>query len=509
MIARGSSHLIVKPRFKAEQIQKILELRVNHGDYQGRELPTERELAVELGVSRNTVIRVYDQLQTEGYIDVKTGSGATVTRVLPESLLNVPSSGGEPGAPSRLARSARPRRPPRRVSPNPGPSRLGELLAESPSIAIAAARLGGWTKPFQTGTPALDEFPIEIWARLVARHLRDPATSLLAYGSPAGYPPLRVAIAAYLGASRGVQCTAEQVIIVGGAQSGLDLAVRTLLDPGESAWVEDPGYVGARAALMAAGADIVPVPVDANGLDVSAGEAREPDARMVIVTPGHHYPLGSSMSLPRRHQLLDWATRTGAWVVEDDYDGEFRYAGRPLAALQSLRPDGPVIYIGTFSKILFPALRLGYLVVPPELIRTFIAVRLAIDVTAPTLEQVALTDFIAEGHFARHIRRMRTLYAQRATTLVAAARRELHGLLDVQMPTSGMNTLGVLPPGVDEREAARRAAAHDVTVLPLSRCAIEPIERSGLVLGFASADEAAIQAGMRRLADALRPLVHG
>ncbi len=265
----------------------------------GFRLPATRSLAAELGVSRNTVIRVYDQLQTEGYIEVKTGSGATVARVLPESLLNVPSPGGEPGAPYRLARSARPRRPSRRTSPNPGPSRLGELLTESPSIAVAAARMGGWTKPFQTGTPALDQFPIEIWARLVSRHLRDPPTALLAYGSPAGYPPLRVAIAAYLAASRGVQCTAEQVIIVGGgAQSGLDLAIRTLLDPGDSAWVEDPGYVGARAALMAAGAEIVPVPVDADGLDVFAGEARAPDARMAIVTPGHNYPLGSSMSLP-------------------------------------------------------------------------------------------------------------------------------------------------------------------------------------------------------------------
>ena len=473
----------------------------------GFRLPSTRTLATELGVSRNTVIRVYDQLQTEGYITVKTGSGAMVTRVLPESLLNVPSAGAEPGTSHLLAKSARPRPPSRRASPHPGPSRLGELLAESPSIAIAAARLGGWTKAFQTGTPALDHFPAEIWARLVSRHLRDPSTAMLAYGSPAGHPPLRMAIAAYLGASRGVQCTAEQVIIVGGAQSGLDLAARTLLDPGDTAWVEDPGYVGARAALMASGAELVPVPVDGNGLDVSAGEARGPDARMVIVTPGHHYPLGSSMSLPRRHQLLDWATRTGAWIVEDDYDGEFRYAGRPLAALQSLRPDGPVIYIGTFSKILFPALRIGYLVVPPDLIRHFIAVRLAIDVTAPTLEQVALTDFIAEGHFARHIRRMRTLYARRATTLVAAARRELRGLLDVQMPTSGMNTLGMLPLGVDDREAARRAAANDVTVLPLSRCSIEPIERGGLLLGFASADEDAIQTGIRRLADALRPLV--
>jgi GntR family transcriptional regulator/MocR family aminotransferase len=364
-------------------------------------------------------------------------------------------------------------------------------------------------QPFQTGIPAPDHFPTEIWARLVSRHLRDPPADVLAYGSPAGYPPLRVAIAAYLGASRGVGCTAEQVIIVGGAQSGLDLAARVLLDPGDSAWVEDPGYVGARAALMAAGAELVPVPVDGDGLDVAAGEARDPHARLAVVTPGHHYPLGSSMSLARRHQVLDWATRAGAWVVEDDYDGEFRYAGRPLAALQGLRPDGPVIYIGTFSKILFPALRLGYVVVPPELIRTFVAARLAIDVTPPTLEQIALTDFIAEGHFARHIRRMRTLYARRATTLVAAARREQRGLLDVRMPASGMNTLGMLPPGVDDREAARRAAANNVTVLPLSRCAIEPIDRGGLLLGFAAPDDEAIQAGIHRLAEALRPLVYG
>jgi GntR family transcriptional regulator/MocR family aminotransferase len=463
----------------------------------GFRLPATRTLAAELGISRNTVLLAYDQLLAEGYIEGKAGSGTTVARALPETLLHAPHPGAE--AAGRFSAEVDSGRP----------SRRGAALAAMPTVRIAPETLNDWLKPFRTGIPALDHVPAELWARLITRHLRGSRPDLLGYQEVAGYGPLCTAIAAYLGASRGVRCTADQVIVVGGAQGGLDLAARVLLDPGDTAWIEDPGYFGARGALLAAGARLVPVPVDAAGLDVAAGEARAPDARAVYVTPSHQYPLGATMSLPRRLALLDWAARAGAWVVEDDYDGEFRYAGRPLAALHSLRPDARVIYVGTFSKVLFPALRLGYLVVPPDLVRHFVAARCVVDFHAPVLEQMALADFIAEGHFARHLRRMRTLYAARAQALVAAASAELSGLLDVRPPTTGMHVVGWLPPGIDDRVAARRAAAHDVSAVPISAFAVEPQPRGGLLLGFAAVDEPAIRDGVRRLAAALRPLVRG
>src|SRR5207244_1450796 len=244
---------------------------------------------------------------------------------------------------------------------------------------------------------------------------------------------------AHVQAAQAVRCAPEQVIIVTGAQQGLDLTARVLLDPGDAVWIEDPVYPSARKALLAAGVRVVPVPVDREGLDVAAGEKRCPDARLAYVTPSHQYPLGVVMSLSRRLALLDWARRAGAWVLEDDYDSEFRYAGRPLAALQGLDQSGRVIYLGTFSKVLFPSLRLGYLVVPPDLVDAFVAARAAIDRQTSTLMQAVVADFINEGHFLRHIRRMRTLYSERQETLLRAAQRDLGGALEVCPCATGLH----------------------------------------------------------------------
>jgi GntR family transcriptional regulator/MocR family aminotransferase len=481
-----------------QQLGELLRTAILAGQLgAGFRLPSTRGLAAELGVSRNTVLLAYDQLVAEGYVEGRTGSGTRVTAVLPETLLQAPAFGS-------MGKAAR------RPTPTPiGPSQRGAVVAAAPSMPGAAGiGAGEWLRPFRPGVPALDVFPTALWARLVARHARRSLPNLLVYQDPAGHRPLREAIAAYLGVSRGVHCTADQVIVVAGGQGGLDLAARVLLDPGDAAWVEDPGYLGARGALLAAGARLVPVPVDNQGLDVTDGEARGPEARLAYVTPSRQLPLGMAMSLRRRLALLAWAARTGAWIVEDDYDGEFRYAGRPLPALQGLRPDGRVIYVGTFSKVLFPALRLGYVVVPPELVAAFIAARRFVDGHPPALEQAALADFLAEGHFPRHLRRMRTLYAARAEALVAAASRELTGLLDVRAPGAGMHLVGWLPAGVDDRVAAREAAACGIATLPVSSFAIEPLARGGLLLGFAAVDESAIRAGVQHLAAALRPLVH-
>jgi GntR family transcriptional regulator/MocR family aminotransferase len=300
-----------------------------------------------------------------------------------------------------------------------------------------------------------------------------------------------------------VRCTPEQVLIVSGAQGGLDLAARALTNPGDAVWVEDPGYLAARGALLGAGARLVPVPVDADGLVVEAGRARAPRARLAYITPSHQFPLGATLSLGRRLALLAWAREANAYLLEDDYDSEYRFAGRPLAALQGIDEAERVIYLGTFSKVLFPALRLGYLILPPSLVEPFRALRRLIDVHPPLLDQAVLADFMAGGHFARHVRRMRTLYAQRRAALLAAARPLP---LEIQSAPAGLYAVAWLPPGTSEAALVAAAAAQQVSVAPLSQFSLEPLPRPGLILGYAEYDLPDIRAGMRRLAAALRSL---
>jgi len=420
------------------------------------------------------------------YLDGQVGSGTYVPRTLPEDLLVVPST-VRPRPPSRMRRR--------------GLSRRGQLLIRTSASVV---RYSGPPRPFRPGVPDLDAFPSAIWAKLVARHLREPPRRLLGYDDPAGYGPLRQAIAAHLAAARAVRCEPEQVLIVTGLQHALDLVARVLLDPGETAWVEDPGYPGGRATLEGSGVVAVPVPVDADGLDVIAGSARWPNARLACVTPSHQYPLGVTLSLPRRLALLDWARRADAWVVEDDYDSEFRYAGRPLAALHGLDRDGRVLYISTCSKALFPALRIGYLVVPIDLVDAFKAALAATHRQTATLAQATLADFFEEGHFLRHVRRMRVQYADRQEALLRAARRELGGLLDVQPCETGMHLVAWLPDGLDDQSASMAAAADGVEAPALSNYRIERCDRGGLLLGYAAFEPREIRDGIRRLGSALR-----
>jgi GntR family transcriptional regulator/MocR family aminotransferase len=385
--------------------------------------------------------------------------------------------------------------------PLPRLSQRGQLLAAThlPSPADE-----GRPRAFRPGEPALDHFPAATWARIAGRLYRRPPQELLTYGAIAGYRPLREAIAAYLHAARAVICDPQQIIIVSGAQQALDLAARVLLDPGDAAWIEDPGYPGARAALQGAGAVLTPVPVDAEGLAVAQGEQLQPDARLAYVTPSYQYPLGVTMSLARRLALLEWARRHGAWVLEDDYDSEFRYAGHPLAALAGLDALGQVIYMGSFSKVLFPALRLGYLVVPSAVVDAFVRARALSAGHAPTLEQAVLADFIAEGHFTRHIRAMRALYQERQAALIAATQAALDEVLEVAPSAAGMHLVGWLTPTADDRVAAGRAAQAGVEVRPLSIHALRAQPRPGLLLGYTAWDAQHIHEGVRRLAHALR-----
>jgi GntR family transcriptional regulator / MocR family aminotransferase len=457
----------------------------------GTQLPSTRALALELGFARGTILNAYEQLFAEGYVESEMGGGTYVTRELPDELLKVSATQAPTLPQDRRSRSL---------------SQRGIAMA---STAYASPYDLSPVRPFRPGLAALDAFPLNIWSQITARHARQRSFDLLNYGDPAGYKPLRQAIAGYLGSVRAVKCSAEQVIIVTGSQQALDLAARVLLDPGDDVLIEDPCYPGARGALLGAGARLVPLPLDNEGMHIIAGMAQNATARLAYVTPSHQYPLGVTMSLARRLALLEWARRANAWVLEDDYDSEFRYHSRPLAAMQGLDTSGRVIYIGTFSKVLFPALRAGYMVVPPDLVEGFVAARTVIDLHPPTLGQVILTDFLNEGHFERHIRRMRELYAGRQAALVSAAARELTGLLDVHPNEAGMYLIGWLLNGQGDQRASQRATTYGIEAPPLSAFRIEPVNAKntqGLLLGFSAFSENEIRTGVQQLAEALRTL---
>jgi GntR family transcriptional regulator/MocR family aminotransferase len=351
----------------------------------------------------------------------------------------------------------------------------------------------------QLGLPALDEFPRKIWSGLAARHARAFTPADMAYPEPSGYPPLRKAIAAYLASSRGVRCTAEQILITNGYQDALNLAASVLLRPGEKVWLEDPGYPPVADALKAAGAALAPIRVDAEGLCVSEGVTRAPRARFAVVTPSHQSPLGVALSLPRRLALLSWASGAGAWIIEDDYDSEFRYVGRPLPALKSLDRDDRVLYAGSFSKVLYPSLRLGYLVVPESLSDVFIrSIRLR-HLGHATLEQRVVADFMAAGHFARHLKRMRALYGSRRRTLADNLSQALGDRVAVELSPGGMHLIARFGCGINDVELAELAEAHGFAVQALSRRAMTHECGQGLLLGFANVAESDARGVCERL----------
>jgi GntR family transcriptional regulator/MocR family aminotransferase len=447
----------------------------------GTRLPATRDLAQEYRLSRATIVTAFEQLKSEGYVEGKTGSGTYVSQVLPDELLQVVRARGN--APS----------PRRRVALSAYASRLKPLPnPESHS-----------TRAFRANQPALDAFPTTLWAQVAARRLRRVSAHLLAGGEALGYRPLREAVAEYLSISRGVQCSADQVLIISGVQEALERTAHLLLNPGDPVWVEEPGYPGATIVFRAVGARVCPVPVDSEGLDLNSGRRRWKPGRLVYVTPAHQFPLGVTMSLRRRLELLDWARRSHILVFEDDYDSEYRYSGRPIPALQGLDRAGVVIFAGSFNEVLFPALRLAYLVVPPGLVDVFAAAQSASMRHAPLLDQAILCDFIAEGHFARHIRRMRELYAERLSVLLESAGQRLSGLLEISHVEAGLQTVGWLKCGISANQAAAAAAKRQVEVVPLSRYASGSARKDGLVLGFAAVDARELRRGVEQLARAL------
>jgi GntR family transcriptional regulator/MocR family aminotransferase len=472
----------------SQRLYKTLRRAIHSGLLpNGARVPSTRTIARDLGVSRKAVARAFERLAAEGYVEPRTGAGTFVSVA--------------PGAAdfSPVRRAARVSGP-----AGPGPAELSQharrVLAHAPWPPPGAHAPGRLLYDFHYGTPALHDFPHATWARLIGARARRLSISEIRYGRTLGHPPLRVAIAQHLRRSRGLNATDDQVIIVNGSQQALDLLVRLLVDPGDAVAFEEPGYQAARQLLIGAGARVIPVPVDGHGLHVS----RLPDdqrVRLAYVTPSHQFPLGGVLPLDRRLALLRWAERANAFVIEDDYDSEFQYHGRPVEAVQALDRAARVLYVGTFSKVLFPSIRIGYLVVPASLVTPIAALRMLIDMHTPTFHQAALAEFIAGGHFESHLRRARVRNARRRAALLDALHTQFGDRAQVAGENAGVHVVVWLP----ELEAAgvadlrRHAARAGVGIYDVAPYYVEPPACAGLLFGYASLDEREIHEAIRRL----------
>ena len=463
----------------------------------GARLPSTRSLARELGLARNTVMLACEQLVAEGYAAPRARSGTFVADALPLPPAATPAKGA--GAAARA--DAQPLEP--RLSDTG--RRLGEI------VAPGRASWSPWQAPlpydFRYGEPDYAGLPLETWARLLGRRARRLSARRLAYQAPGGATELREALCGYLARARGVVCAPEQIVIVHGSQQAIDLALRLLVDPGDRVVLEEPAYTGFTLCAKAAGAELVPVRVDEHGLCTDLLAAIR-TAKLAFVTPSHQYPAGAVMSLPRRLALLAWAARTGAYVLEDDYDGEFRFDQKPIECLQALDRDGRVIYVGTASKLLFPALRIGWLVAPAPLAPLFQNAKALADTGTPSLEQLALADFIAEGHLERHARRARTRTAALRAVLLDAVASELGERARVRGASAGLHVLLELPK-LDARRTARlreECRRRGVGVYSAAPFYARPPARVELLLGYAALDEKRIREGIRRLRRALDAL---
>jgi GntR family transcriptional regulator/MocR family aminotransferase len=449
----------------------------------GGRVPSSRELAAQLGMSRGSVVNAYEQLLAEGFFETLVGVGTHIAKSIPGEF------------------------PALKSMPHPGDPAVHAINLAHRQISDRASL---WNNPptqrwvtvpgaFGVGLPALDQFPVNLWSKLIAHNSRVVSRTMLAYGDPMGYRPLREAIAEYVRTARGVRCDASQVLVTAGSQQGLQIASRVLLNPRDRVCMEEPGYPGAREAFAMANAEIVTIDVDAEGIVVSELERKGECAKLVYVTPSHQYPMGVTMSTERRMLLLNWACHNDTWIIEDDYDSEYRFDGRPIAALQSLDTHARVLYMGTFSQAMYPALRLGYLVLPKDLIAACVAVRDCMDMFSPTLNQSVMAEFIREGHFARHLRRMRMIYIERWKALVEALQSNLHDSVEIAAAEGGLHLVILLHAGVDDAAVSKKAARRGMSVMPLSSCRMNAEGRRGLVLGYGGVDVQGIQEGVRKL----------
>jgi GntR family transcriptional regulator/MocR family aminotransferase len=456
----------------------------------GVQLPSTRELARDLGMSRNTVMSAMNQLVAEGYLIARQGSGTFVSDTLPDLGPLRPAVRGRRAVQADGADGASPREL----------SQRGRLLTAQSGAADLEVQ------PFAPGEIDFADFPIQLWQKLQAKHWRSLDRDLLDYGQHGGYMPLRAAIAQYLSLSRAVRVTPEQVLITSGTQQSLDLAARLLTDHGDEAWVENPCYWGARRALQAAGLKLKPITVDAEGMAPSAADWQQGRPRLIYVTPSHQYPLGHVMSLQRRRALLQFAARQRCWIFEDDYDSEFRFGGRPYASLQGLDDHAQVLYSGTFSKVMYPGIRLGYLVVPRDLLCAFNTGLYDLYRPGQLMLQAALADFITEGHLNTLIRRLRVSYQARRDELSRRIQRCLGARVQISGQDSGLHLclLFRVQDAVDDEAIARAAAAQGMTVRPLSRYYLDAPQQRGLIIGYAYVPDARVAPWAQKLCVLIR-----
>lgn len=465
----------------------------------GDRVPALRGLAMQLNTARGTVELAYTTLVDEGYLQMRGAAGTFVSPSLPVAVTHRAAGLGRPDLRDRQASEEA------GASITLDSSRDNQPTSRQRAIAVA---MSGEPRPLQPGLPALDAFPRKIWNRLVSRRARSGERAMLAYPDPVGYRPLREHVATYLGLSRGVTCLPEQVFVTGGYRATLELVLRSLASSNDRMWFEDPGYLLARSFLNETGVQLVPVPIDEEGIDVDRGIERDAQARFALVTPSHQSPLGYTLSLARRMALLEWANKASRWIIEDDYDSEFRYVGRPLPALKSLDQHDRVVYSGTFSKVMFPGLRLAYVVMPERAVERVARVACSMNAGSPALLQAALADFIEQGHFARHVKRMRALYGERRMLIVHALEQAFGQRMIVDLPAGGIQFAVRFADdaagAVDDVAVAARARQAGLATLPLSiwyASGRTPSTPRGLVMGFANivdADEAGRLAGILR-----------
>ncbi|VVD63669.1 GntR family transcriptional regulator [Pandoraea eparura] len=504
--ALAALHLAAAAQTVGVPTYRALYERIRDGILSGKlapstRLPSTRSLASELGVARGTVEAAYERLVAEGFVIGRGAAGSRVNPQLDTARLGAAANAIPAGAGPRTVGPGT-LRPACVVDERAeAPGGLGGDLADNPdTIPLNPV---GMPFPLQNGLPALDEFPRKLWARLAARRARHLSHEDLHYQNATGWAPLREAIAGYLAIARGIHCDPGQIVVTAGYQGALALVAGVILRPGDAVWCEDPGYFRAQDALKLARATLVPIPVDQDGLDVAAGERTAPNARLAIVTPSHQSPLSVALPLARRLALLAWAQANEAWIVEDDYDSEFRYTGAPLPALKSLDGGERVVYAGSFSKVLFPGLRLGYLVVPPSLADAFTAHASLACPAQGLIEQATVTDFITQGHFSRHIKRMRQLYAQRRAALADALRQHLAGRIELAHQAGGMHLLGWLETQLDDRTVCRIALRHGLAPGALTRFCLARALPPALVMSFTNVPETLAGDVAQRLARTL------
>jgi GntR family transcriptional regulator / MocR family aminotransferase len=455
---------------------------LSHALLPGSRLPSTRRLADRLAVSRTSVLSAYDQLLAEGYIEGRAGSGTFVTHDVPQSPIT-------PVVPGNAKAKA-----------------TGRSLSDAGIRfrKLAANLVAPEATAFSPGCCSVDAMTIEAWRRVGSRQMKTFERANLHYADPIGELSLRIEVAQYLRAARAVRCEPEQIVIVSGAQQAIDLSLRALVNPGDAVWIEDPGYMGARAALLAVGAKLVAVPVDESGMVVSAGVSAQAKARAAYITPSHQYPTGAVMSMRRRLEILAWAQEHDAWIIEDDYDSEFRYVGRPLASLQGIDDDARVIYVGTLSKMLFPGVRIGFAVVPRDLIDVFTGAKFVTDRQPPSFQQAMVADFMRSGYLTGHIRRMRLHYREARDVVVKAITQHMGDLVEVEVPECGIQLIVRFKQTISDVEVANKARAKGIVVKPVSSLSLNAPARPGVLLGYSGFDLRTLRSASRQLAEVVR-----